>query len=144
MTSCRKARPRSFNARETARIVLEREDDPGRLAELVTRDQNMIQKLGILGIELNREIREMLPPLRRSAGVVVAARLDHHGLRLQAGRRDHTDAIRRDGLIAAISRLGIGEIFAGAGPFLLANVAILFAVCVFPALVLWIPGWWMG
>ena len=55
--------------------VLEREDDPGRLAELVTRDQNMIQKLGILGIELNREIRELLPPLRRSAGVVVAARL---------------------------------------------------------------------
>ena len=55
--------------------VLEREDDPGRLAELVTRDQNMIQQLGILGIELNREIREMLPPLRRSAGVVVAARL---------------------------------------------------------------------
>ena len=39
--------------------VLEREDDPGRLAELVTRDQNMIQKLGILGIELNQEIREI-------------------------------------------------------------------------------------
>ena len=45
---------------------------------------------------------------------------------------------------AAISRLGIGQIFAGAGPFLLANVFILFAVCAFPALVLWIPGWWMG
>ena len=56
-------------------VVLEREDDPGRLAEMVRRDQNMIQKLGILGIELNNEIREMLPPLRRSAGVVVAARL---------------------------------------------------------------------
>lgn len=56
-------------------VVLEREDDPGRLAEMVRRDQNMIQKLGILGIELNQEIREMLPPLRRSAGVVVAARL---------------------------------------------------------------------
>ena len=55
--------------------VLEREDDRGRLATMVTRDQNMIQKLGILGIELNREIREMLPPLRRSAGVAVAARL---------------------------------------------------------------------
>ena len=56
-------------------VVLEREDDPGRLAEMATRDQNMISKLGILGIELNQEIREMLPPLRRTAGVVVAARL---------------------------------------------------------------------
>ena len=56
-------------------VVLEREDDPSRLAEMVTRDQNMIGKLGILGTELNQEIREMLPPLRRSAGVVVAARL---------------------------------------------------------------------
>jgi tripartite ATP-independent transporter DctM subunit len=45
---------------------------------------------------------------------------------------------------AAISRLGIGQIFAGAAPFLLANVMTLFAICVFPALVLWIPTWWMG
>ena len=57
--------------------VLEREDDRGRLATMVTRDQNMIQKLGILGIELNREIRAMLPPLRRSAGVAVAATRRH-------------------------------------------------------------------
>ena len=56
-------------------VVLEREDDPARLAEMVTRDQNMIEKLGIMGIELNQEIRAMLPPLRRSAGVAVAARL---------------------------------------------------------------------
>ena len=45
---------------------------------------------------------------------------------------------------AAISGLGIGKIFAGAAPFLLANVMILVAICLFPALVLWIPTWWMG
>jgi len=45
---------------------------------------------------------------------------------------------------AAISRLGIGQIFAGAAPFLLANLMTLIAICIFPALVLWIPTWWMG
>ncbi|MGI9232649.1 MAG: TRAP transporter large permease [Woeseiaceae bacterium] len=45
---------------------------------------------------------------------------------------------------AAISRLGIGEIFIGAAPFLFANFLILILICVFPALVLWVPTWWMG
>jgi tripartite ATP-independent transporter DctM subunit len=45
---------------------------------------------------------------------------------------------------AAISRLGIGQIFIGAAPFLFANVVILILICVFPALVLWVPTWWMG
>ena len=45
---------------------------------------------------------------------------------------------------AAISRLGIGQIFVGAAPFLFANFMILLMICVFPALVLWVPTWWMG
>ena len=45
---------------------------------------------------------------------------------------------------AAISNLGIGEIFRGASPFLLANLITLILVCVFPALVLWVPSVWMG
>jgi len=45
---------------------------------------------------------------------------------------------------AAISRLGIGQIFSGAAPFLLANLLTLIAISVFPALVMWIPTWWMG
>ncbi|MGI9260607.1 MAG: TRAP transporter large permease [Woeseiaceae bacterium] len=45
---------------------------------------------------------------------------------------------------AAISRLGIGQIFIGAAPFLFANFMILILICVFPALVLWVPTWWMG
>ncbi|MCY4543250.1 MAG: TRAP transporter large permease [Rhodobacteraceae bacterium] len=40
---------------------------------------------------------------------------------------------------AAIARLGIGEIFVGAAPFLLANVIVLFLICLFPQLVLWVP-----
>ena len=45
---------------------------------------------------------------------------------------------------AVISKLEIGEIFSGAAPFLLANLLVLLAICLFPALVLWIPSWWMG
>ena len=45
---------------------------------------------------------------------------------------------------AAISRLGIGEIFKGAAPFLLANAATLVLISAFPALVLWVPSVWMG
>jgi tripartite ATP-independent transporter DctM subunit len=44
---------------------------------------------------------------------------------------------------AAISRLGIGEIFKGAAPFLLANLLTLILISIFPALVLWVPTMWM-
>ncbi|MXY05320.1 MAG: TRAP transporter large permease [Gammaproteobacteria bacterium] len=45
---------------------------------------------------------------------------------------------------AAISNLGIGEIFRGASPFLLANVMTLILISLFPALVLWVPTAWIG
>ncbi|MES0812269.1 TRAP transporter large permease [Roseibium sp. SCPC15] len=40
---------------------------------------------------------------------------------------------------AAIARMGIGQIFLGAAPFLMANVLVLILMCIFPQLVLWIP-----
>ncbi|NBR75609.1 MAG: TRAP transporter large permease [Gammaproteobacteria bacterium] len=40
---------------------------------------------------------------------------------------------------AAIARMGIGKIFLGAAPFLLANVFVLFLLCIFPELVMAIP-----
>ena len=45
---------------------------------------------------------------------------------------------------AAICRLPIGTIFLGAAPFLMGNVAVLFLICVFPNLVMWIPDAVMG
>ena len=41
---------------------------------------------------------------------------------------------------AVISRMGIGKIFLAAAPFLAANAAVLFLICIFPGLVMWIPG----
>jgi len=45
---------------------------------------------------------------------------------------------------SAVSRMGIGPIFIGALPFLAANVVIMIACILFPALVLWLPSVVMG
>jgi tripartite ATP-independent transporter DctM subunit len=45
---------------------------------------------------------------------------------------------------AAISQLGIGQVFRGAAPFLLANIVTLILISVFPAIVTWLPGLWMN
>jgi len=53
--------------------VSEREDDPQRFADMVDPTKNLVPKLGILGIEIDRTIAEMVPDLRKKYGVVVAA-----------------------------------------------------------------------
>jgi serine protease Do len=54
--------------------VIERDDDPQRFADMVNPDDNLISKLGVLGIEINKKLSEMLPGLRQEYGIVVAAR----------------------------------------------------------------------
>jgi serine protease Do len=54
--------------------VIEREDDPQRFADMVNPEDNLVPKLGILGIEINDKLSEMLPELRHQYGIVVAAR----------------------------------------------------------------------
>ena len=68
--------------------VIEREDDPQRFADMVNPDDNLISKLGILGIEINKEISAMLPDLRHEYGIVVAARASnppYSGAALEVG-----------------------------------------------------------
>ena len=54
--------------------VIERDDDPLRFADMVNPEKNIIGRLGIFAIEINKQILQMLPDLRKSYGVVVAAR----------------------------------------------------------------------
>jgi serine protease Do len=68
--------------------VSEREDDPGRFADMVTRDDNLIPRLGILGLTIDKKLGTMLPDLRYTYGVVVAARAadnPYEGAGLQPG-----------------------------------------------------------
>ncbi|NIM51617.1 MAG: PDZ domain-containing protein [Gemmatimonadales bacterium] len=54
--------------------VVERATDPDRFADLVNEDRNLVPQLGVLAVEVDRDIAGMLPWLRRQGGVVVAAR----------------------------------------------------------------------
>jgi serine protease Do len=54
--------------------VTAQDDDPQRFADLVNPEKNLITKLGILGVEIDRRLAPMLPDLRKQYGIVVAAR----------------------------------------------------------------------
>jgi serine protease Do len=54
--------------------VTERADDPERFADMVTGPDNLVNRLGILAVTLNDQLRDALGDLRISTGVLVAAR----------------------------------------------------------------------
>ncbi len=54
--------------------LIERADDPQRFADLVTGPDNLVARLGVVGVSLNGELKQMLPDLRIPSGVVVAAK----------------------------------------------------------------------
>lgn len=54
--------------------IIERPDNPARFQTLVTPDRNLIEKLGILCLEIDERIRLMLPSARLPGGIVVASR----------------------------------------------------------------------
>jgi serine protease Do len=53
--------------------VAERGDDTERFAALVRPEQHLISRLGILGLDVSQELSALLPDLRVTSGVVVAA-----------------------------------------------------------------------
>jgi serine protease Do len=63
-------------AKQTVSVpVTERLEDPDRFAGMVTPERNLVQKLGILGVEIDSEVLRLLPSLRGEDGIVVAARV---------------------------------------------------------------------
>jgi serine protease Do len=53
--------------------VMDSVDDPQRFADMVNSEDNLVPRLGILGIGIDKTLAAMLPGLRNSYGVVVAA-----------------------------------------------------------------------
>ena len=54
--------------------VAERPDDPQRFADMVTGPGNVVNRLGVVGITINDDLKKLLPDLRIPSGVIVAAR----------------------------------------------------------------------
>ncbi len=66
---------RDGQVQTVAVTVMERPDDPERFADMVTGPDNLVNRLGIVGVTLNGELREALgDDLRIPNGVLVAAR----------------------------------------------------------------------
>jgi serine protease Do len=55
-------------------VTVERHDDPQRFADLVDPTKNLVNRLGILGVDVDQKVAALLPELRKHYGVVVAAR----------------------------------------------------------------------
>jgi S1-C subfamily serine protease len=51
---------------------VERHDEEDRFRDLVTPEQNLIPRLGILGLDVTPELARSLPALRSPHGVIVA------------------------------------------------------------------------
>ena len=54
--------------------VAERDDDPTRFADLVSRERNIVPRLGVLALDIDERIKSMIGELRMPHGVVVAAK----------------------------------------------------------------------
>ena len=54
--------------------VIEREDDFGHLLEMITPENSLVPKPGILGLDIDGQIAKILFPPRKLGGVLIAAR----------------------------------------------------------------------
>ena len=72
---------------KTTAAIVERPDDPARFAELVDTKQNLVARLGILGVGVDPNVAAQLPQMRAPSGVLVAGLLADApaGQGLQAG-----------------------------------------------------------
>ncbi len=96
-------------------VVEERESEFDDLADLVNPEKSLVRRLGILGIEINKDIAGMVSDLRIPSGVIVAALAadSTNETGLKAGDVIHAlngakvDSL--DGLRAAVGRLKTGD-----------------------------------
>jgi S1-C subfamily serine protease len=68
--------------------VVEPEDDPERLADLVNPERDIIEPLGLLAIDVNDAVKKIVGGLRLDGGILVAARAGtprYVGVDLQQG-----------------------------------------------------------
>jgi serine protease Do len=95
--------------------VIQRRDEVHEMADL-DPEKNLIPKLGILGVAIDKKISAALPGIRMASGVIVAARAAYAASvesGLQSGDVIHSlnrvDIISLDGLRQALDKLKTGD-----------------------------------
>ena len=95
--------------------IAEHRDEADRAADL-DPEKNLIPKLGILGVAIDKKLSQALPGLRMASGVIVAARAPYLATAetgLQSGDVIHTlnriDIISLEGLRQAVDKLKTGD-----------------------------------
>jgi serine protease Do len=83
--------------------VVARKDHPNRFAGMVHPDRNLVPQLGILGIDLDRDMASFFSGLRRGSGVIVAARA------AEAAPLEG-EALRPGDVIYAVNRLEVSSL----------------------------------
>ncbi len=92
--------------------VLEEQHEIDGVLSLATPEKNLVQEIGILGIEIDRQLAPLLPDLRHEYGIVTAARTSgaSRDIPLLPGdvilSLNNSPIITLDGLRTALRRLG--------------------------------------
>jgi serine protease Do len=82
--------------------VMDRREQSDQLVDLVTRETNLVRKLGILALTLDEKVTPILPTLRKLAGVVVAA--------VDAAYLAHNPGLQPGDVIYSVNRTKVGTV----------------------------------
>jgi S1-C subfamily serine protease len=82
--------------------VMDRREQSDQLVDLVTRETNLVRKLGILALTLDEKVTPILPTLRKLAGVVVAA--------VDAAYLAHNPGLQSGDVIYSVNRTEVGTV----------------------------------
>jgi serine protease Do len=83
-------------------VTVERTEDPGSYLDLVRPDRNLVPELDVLGVDVDDTIAQMLHPLRRDNGVLVAA--------MSAGAAPPANRFQPGDVIHAINWTPVGSL----------------------------------
>jgi serine protease Do len=95
---------RGAETRELEVMVAARKDHPNRFAGMVHPDRNLVPELGILGMDLDAEMARYFSGLKRSTGVIVAARS------VEAGAPFDGEGLSPGDVIYAVNRLTVASL----------------------------------
>jgi S1-C subfamily serine protease len=81
---------------------MDRHEQSDQLSDLVTREANLVRKIGVLALTLDEKVTPILPSLRKLEGVVVAA--------ADAAYMAHNPGLQAGDVIYAVNRTKVTSV----------------------------------